>query len=128
MSINKIKIINDLLKILKIKAIQLNKIKIPNLIFSLNNVGIHYITVRNNTIWYCYNVYSYGMPNNEKDIENYCSSENLYRDLHDNDYNRRIKLVTGTEESINELFEYLRNKCIEYKIKELSKNFDFLEE
>ena len=105
---DKIKIANELLKIKSIKAIKLKKINITNLIFSLNNVEKHYITPINRTTWYCYKVYDCGLPKTESDIQEYCSCDNLHRSLHDNDYNRRIRLVSGTEDSIDALINYLK--------------------
>lgn len=104
---DKIKLVNTLLKIKLIKAIELESINIANLIFSLKNVETHYITICNRTTWYCYKVYKYGLPKNDCEINEYCSYDNLHRSLHDNDYNRRIKLVYGTEDSIDQLINYL---------------------
>lgn len=106
----KIKIANDLLKNKSIKAIKLEYINIPNLIFSLNNVETHYVTTVKGTTWYCYNVYHNGLPKTEFEIKEYCSNVNLHRSLHDNDYNRRVNLVCGVEESIDELINILKEK------------------
>ena len=107
---DKIKIANELLKFKSIKAVNVEYINISNLIFSLNNVGTHYITPNNGTTWYCYKVHECGLPKTESDIKEYCSRENLHRSLHDNDYNRRIRLVQGTEDSIDALINYLKRK------------------
>ena len=106
----KVQLVNELLKNKSIKALRLKTINIPNLIFSLHNVEIHYITVNKRTVWYCYKVYESGLPKNESEIRDYCSESNLYRSLHDNDDNRRITLVSGMEESINKLINYLKEK------------------
>lgn len=107
---NKIKLANELLKNKSIKAKDLESIEIENLIFSLNNVEKHYITTYDGMVWYCYKVYECGLPENDLEIKDYCSRNNLYRSLHDNDYKRRIRLVSGTELAIKNLIEYLNNK------------------
>ena len=103
---NKIKKANELLRNKSIKAIKLVSINIADLIFSLNNVEKHYVTVNNKTTWYCYKVCECGIPKDDTKIKEYCSRDNLHRSLHDNDYNRRVKLVCGTEESIDKLIKY----------------------
>ena len=107
--IEKINLINELLKKYQIKAIKIKSINIQNLIFSINNIGVHYVTTYNKKIWYCYKVYENNLPNNENETINYCSKDNLHISLHDNDYNRRIKLVCGTNSSINMLLKYLKD-------------------
>ena len=107
--IDKIKLINQLLKQKQIKAEKLESIKIPNLIFSLNNVDTHYITTDNRDTWYCYKMYQHGLPKDDSEIVDYCSQLNLHRSLHDNDYKRRVKLICGVESSIDELLKYLND-------------------
>jgi hypothetical protein len=102
---------NKLLKKLKIKAKDLDKIAIENLIFSLNNVETHYITYCDYDTFYCYKCYS-RKPENDTEIKEYCKEENLHRSLHDNDYERRIELTYATIEAYDELLKYLTKKDI----------------
>jgi len=111
--IEKINTANNLMTAMKIKAIKLETINIDNLIFSLNNVDKHYVTTNKLTTWYCANVYRHGLPKNESEIKEYCSRTNLFRSLHDNDYERRVRLVCGTEESIDKLLNYLTDNNTE---------------
>lgn len=104
---DKIKIINDILKSRLFKAEQLEYINIDNLIFSLNNIGKHYLTINRGITWYCWKCIHEGLPKNDFEIKEYCSYDNLHKSLHDTDYNRRVRLVCGAEDDINKLLNYI---------------------
>jgi len=68
-----------------------------NLIFTLENIETHYIIFCAD-IFYCYKCYE-EEPKNEEDIKLFCDYDNLHRNIHSNDLNKRIKLEYGTEKA-----------------------------
>ena len=95
-----------LLEELNIKAIDLEEMKIKNIIFSLYNIDMLYITFNRSSIFYCYKCFE-NKPQNEIDVINFCSGENLQKFIQENDHDKKIELKFFTINALNEILDYL---------------------